>query len=196
MTMQAISRMVVVVALAGGLAACASKPTVRSDYDHKVDFSQYRSYGFMPGLGTDRAGYSSLLTERLKTAVRGEMQRRGYVYDDKQPDLQINFSAKLADKVQVVPAPPPPMPYYAYRGGFYGGWPGYGWGDDVYQYTEGTLNVDLVDRRRKQLVWEGVATGEVSDPNWSQSQERVNAAVALIFQKYPFVAGAAAPAAK
>ncbi|OZI71126.1 hypothetical protein CAL22_14755 [Bordetella genomosp. 12] len=188
--------MLCVVGVAVALAGCASKPIVRSDYDHKVDFAQYHSYGFLSPLGTDKAGYSSLLTERLKSAVRGEMQRRGYVYDETQPDLQVNFSAKLEEKVQIIPAATPPMPYYAYRGGFYGGWPGYGWGDDVYQYTQGTLNVDLVDRRRKQLVWEGVVTGEVSEPNWAESQQRVDAAVALIFQQYPFVAGARAPATR
>ncbi|AMD46401.1 DUF4136 domain-containing protein [Bordetella holmesii] len=188
--------MLCVVSLVATLVACASQPVVRSDYDHKVDFAQYHSYGFMSPLGTDKAGYSSLLTERLKDAVRQEMARRGYVYNENQPDLQVNFSAKLENKVQIVQAAAPPMPYYAYRGGFYGGWPGYGWGDDVYQYTQGTLNVDLVDRRRKQLVWEGVVTGEVSEPNWAESQQRVDAAVALIFQKYPFIAGAASPAAK
>ena len=66
--------------MTGLLAACASGPTVKGDYDHQADFAQYRSFGFMSPLGTDRAGYSTLLTERLKTATRGQMEMRGYVY--------------------------------------------------------------------------------------------------------------------
>ena len=86
-------------------------------------------------------------------------------------------------------------PYYGYRAGFYGGWPGYGWGDQVYQYTEGTLNIDLVDARRKQLVWEGVAVGEVQDQDQdlAGSEQRAEKVVARIFAKYPFRAGVAAP---
>ena len=47
------------------LAACASGPTVKSDYDHQADFAQYRTFGYMTPLGTDKAGYNTLLTERL-----------------------------------------------------------------------------------------------------------------------------------
>jgi len=176
------------------LAACASSPAIKSDYDRQADFSRYRTFGYMSPLGTDKAGYSTLLTERLKDATRGQMEMRGYVYDATNPDLLVNFNGKLQQKTQVTEAPPPPMgPYYGYRSGFYGGWPGYGWGDTVYQYTEGTLNIDLVDARRKQMVWEGVAVGEVQNPDTATSSQNIDKAVAGIFAKYPFRAGVAAP---
>ena len=164
--------------LAALLSACATGPSIRSDYDQKADFSRYRTFGYMSPLGTDKAGYSSLLTERLKDATRGQMEMRGYVYNTADPDLLINFNGKLQQKTQVTQAPPAIGPYYGYRSGFYGGWPGYGWGDTVYQYTEGTLNIDLVDARRKQLVWEGVAVGEVRNPEMAASQQSVEKAVA------------------
>ncbi len=186
-------KMLAVGSLTGLLAACASGPAVKGDYDHKADFAQYRTFGYMSPLGTDKAGYSTLLTERLKDATRGQMEMRGYVYSASNPDLLVNFSGKLQQKTQVTEAPPPMGPYYGYRSGFYGGWPGYGWGDTVYQYTEGTLNIDLVDSRRKQLVWEGVAVGEVQNPEMATSAQSVEKAVALIFAKYPFRAGVAAP---
>jgi len=180
--------------MAALLAACASGPTVKSDYDHQADFSRYRTFGYMSPLGTDKAGYSTLLTERLKDATRGQMEMRGYVYAATNPDLLVNFNGKLQQKTEVSQAPPPPMgPYYGYRSGFYGGWPGYGWNDTVYQYTEGTLNIDLVDPRRKQLVWEGVAVGEVRDPEAATSPQSIEKAVAQVFSQYPFRAGVAAP---
>ena len=121
------------------------------------------------------------------------MEMRGYVYNTADPDLLINFNGKLQQKTQVTQAPPAIGPYYGYRSGFYGGWPGYGWGDTVYQYTEGTLNIDLVDARRKQLVWEGVAVGEVRNPRWPHRSRAWKKAVAQVFSKYPFRAGVAAP---
>lgn len=89
------------------LAACATGPDVKSDYDHQANFAQYRTFGYMTPLGTDKAGYSTLLTERLKNATRGQMEMRGYTYSAANPDLLLNFSAKLQQKVQVTPAPPP-----------------------------------------------------------------------------------------
>lgn len=188
-----IVKLLAVWGAAGLLAGCASGPTLRSDYDHSANFAQYRTFAFMSPLGTDRAGYSSLLTERLKQAARGQLEMRGYVYDESKPDLLVNFNGKLQEKTQVTPAPPPMGPYYGYRAGFYGGWPGYGWGDDVYQYTEGTLNIDLIDARRRQLVWEGVATGEVNDLDKAQSAASVEQGVAQIFSQYPFRAGNGQP---
>lgn len=175
------------------LAACASGPTIRSDYDHNIDFAKYRTFGFMSPLATDRAGYSTLLTERLKTATRGQMEMRGYTYTTDHPDLLVNFNGKLQERTQITPAPI--VPYYGYRWGFYGGWPGYGMGADVYQYTEGTINVDLIDAARKQLVWEGLGQGELNDAQQLASPAHVDKVVALIFDKYPFVAGSAAPQA-
>lgn len=175
------------------LTACAAGPTIKGDYDRQADFSRYRTFGYMSPLGTDKAGYSTLLTERLKEATRGQMEMRGYVYNAADPDLLVNFNGRLRQKTQVTETPPPMGPYYDYRVGFYGGWPGYGWGDTVYQYTQGTLNIDLIDARRKQMVWEGVAVGEVNDPEMAASSQSIDKVVAEIFATYPFRAGVAAP---
>jgi hypothetical protein len=79
--------------------------------------------------------------------------------------------------------------YYGYRRGFYGGWGGYAYETRVDQYVEGTLNIDIVDAQRKQLVWEGVAVGRVGDKTQQERQVALRSAVAEIFAKYPFRAG-------
>lgn len=180
------------------LAGCATAPDIRSDFDHRADFAQYRTFGYMSPLGTDKAGYSTLFTERLKTATRQQMEARGYVYQANQPDLLVNFSGSLQQKLETIPnpAPPPMLGYYGYRTGFYGGWPGYDWNEnDIYQYTEGTLNVDLIDARRQQLVWEGVATDQVNNVARATSTEAIDAVVKQIFARYPFRAGSSAQVA-
>ncbi len=193
--MHVLSKVLTGVALVATASGCAMSPTVRGDYDHQANFAQYRSFAFMQPLGTDQAGYTSILTERLKDATRQQMQARGYVYDAAAPDLLVNFSGKLSEKTDVIPAPPmPPLdPYYGYRDGFYGPWAGYGWGNDVVQYTQGTLNIDLVDPRMRQLVWEGVAVGEVDNLQSAESAASIDAAVAKVFTQYPFRAGSGTP---
>jgi Domain of unknown function (DUF4136) len=172
----------------GLLGGCASSPKVRSDYDQTADFGSFHTFGFVTQPGTEREGYSTLLTRDIENAVTAQMQQRGYVLSE-NPDLLVNFAGKLQEKQSIQSAP---GPYYGYR--TYGAWAGYGWGG-VYSvnYTEGTLNIDIIDAARKQMVWEGVAVGEVHDKDLSNKQDKVNQVVAEVFAKYPFRAGASTP---
>lgn len=177
--------------LAGwALASCATSPvSTTADYDRSANFSAYRTFGFFDPLGTDTAGYESLVTQTLKSATQREMEARGYIYAATGADLLINFNAKLAQQTRVSQTPAPPPMYYGYRRGYYAGWGGYGYETRVDQYVEGTLNIDIVDAQRKQLVWEGVAVGRVTKKSQEDRQTAIRAAVAEIFAKYPFKAG-------
>ena len=60
----------------------------------------------------------------------------------------------------------------------------------VSQYTEGTINIDMVDARAKRMIWEGVAVGRLKD-NRSNDEVRdaSNKGVANMFSGYPYRAG-------
>lgn len=184
----AFMRFLTVLVVVGLLVACANTPIVRSDYDPRADFSSYRTFAFMQPLSTDSAGYTTLLTERLKRAVVLQMESRGYVLRDKDPDLLINFQSNVQTMTQYVP-PTPMMWGFGYGPGFYGGWPGYAFGPDIIQYNEGTLKVDLIDAKRKQLVWEGVGSSVVGNPQQTPSDAAVETMISSIFARYPFLAG-------
>lgn len=186
--MKALFRFLSVFLLFGLLAACSLSPVVRSDYDPRADFASYRSFAFMEPLGTDRAGYTTLLTERLKRAAALQMESRGYVYREKDPDLWINFQSHVQTRTQYV-APPPMMWGYGYGFGMYGGWPGYAFGPDLIQYNEGTFKVDLIDAKRKQMVWEGLGTTILGNVQQTASAPMVENMMASIFARYPFLAG-------
>ncbi len=187
--MTSISRILYALAVALLLAACSNAPVVRSDYDPSADFSSYRTFAFMQPLGTDRAGYTSLLTERLKRAAALQMESRGYAFDERNPDLLINFQTQVQSRTEYV-GPAPMM--WGYGAGFYGAWPGYGgyaFEPDVIQYNEGKMKVDLIDTKRKQLVWEGVGTSLVGNAQQADSDAMVQNMMAAIFARYPFLAG-------
>ena len=79
--------------------------------------------------------------------------------------------------------------HHRHRGGFYSGWNGYTNETRVDQYVEGTLNIDVIDARRRKLVWEGVAVGRVNQKQREERHAAINAVVADIFARYPFRAG-------
>jgi hypothetical protein len=182
------------VALVCVLSGCASGPTLRSDYDRSADFASYETYGFASELGTDRAGYSTLLTGHFRRAVSRELEARGYRLDESSPDLIVNFFATVRQEtdVRTTPAPTLGVGYYGYRYGLYTAWPMYSSEVRTVHYQVGTANVDVVDAARSQLIWEGVAEGRLSDEVIANPGPAVNSVVSELFAQYPARAGTAA----
>jgi hypothetical protein len=166
------------------LGACASGPDVRVQYDKAAPFESYRTFAFASPLGTEASGYPAV-SRYLTASTRRELESRGMRYDEQSPDVRVNFNAKLAQKVSGASPAPIAGGYYGYRRGSYSAWSGYPWADTAMSYTEGTLNVDVVDTRRKQLVWEGVVMGVVGEAGVTHMQESVDNAVKAAFAQYP-----------
>lgn len=119
------------------------------------------------------------------------MEARGYAYDEASPDLWVNLNAYMQDKTRVTTMPEVDYDYYySYRARGYVAVPYWRDRTDVHQYTEGTLNIDLVDVQRKQLVWEGIAVGTVGRADPQRRGEQIDAAVAAMFAKFPYRAPA------
>lgn len=176
------------------LTACAtSSPKIHSDYDRSIDFSQFKTYGYYSPMGIENPNYSSLLGQMFRDAIDAQMKPRGYVLSN-NPDLLINVSARMQDKTQVRTYSDPMYGggYYGYRGGMYDPWGGYGYGTSTHvsQYTEGTINVDMVDIDQKRMVWEGVAIGRVNEKSKNENlRQDIMDGIAEMFQNYPFRAG-------
>lgn len=181
------------------VAGCATGPQVKAEFDSQADFTRYASFGFVEPLGTDRAGYQTIVSQYLKDAARREMEARGIRYADKDPDLLVNFNAQLNEKVRVTSTGAYPyygMGYYGYRRGLYGTWPMYPADTWVSNYQEGTLNIDVVDRARRQMVWEGVAIDTVTEKTVENLKAAIDSTVAAMFTKFPVAPKAAAPASR
>ncbi len=181
------------------LAGCSSGPNILSDYDQDAPFGTYNTYNFMENAGPQGGNYQGFFSQYMVAAITLEMEKRGYTKSD-DPDLLVNFNAILQEKTKVTTtsAPPPMMGgYYGYRGSHYGAWGGYGYGTEtrVSQYTEGTFNIDIVDARKKQLIWEAVGVGKVSQKALANLEEGVKKGVPNFFAHYPFQAGDATPEA-
>ena len=167
------------------LATSCVSVRVSSDYDNTKDFNSYKTFAFYKK-GIDKAEISDLDKRRILKAIEENLITRGFTKSD-NPDLLVNIFTKSREKIDV---------YDNYRFGwnpwFYGGfWPYYGFGwpgayNNVTSSTEGTLFIDLIDANHKELVWQGMGTGNLSMSNdISKKEERIKEFVNEILAKYP-----------
>ncbi len=169
------------------LAACASRPTIIANQDPKADFSTYKTYSFVDPLSTDRAGLQGVLSGFLIQATSAELEARGLKRGWPDPDLLIDFVVSARQKINTHSQPSSSATMHRGRGG-YGTWTGYSMSmstTTATQTTEGTVAIDMIDRKRKQVVWEAAATGRVTEKTRENLQSVVPIVVGELFEKYP-----------
>lgn len=159
------------------LASCSSVK-VASDYDKNANFSEYKTFAFYkPGI--DKVEISDLDKRRILRALEAELMAKGMTKSE-TPDMLVSIFTKSREQVNV------------YNNGF--GPYGYGWGWSPYYWnnyntsvstsTEGILYVDFIDANKKELIWQGMGTGYLSQ-KMDKKEERIKEFVSKIMEKYP-----------
>jgi hypothetical protein len=170
------------------LAACAApKINTRSQTDPSVNLASYHTYNFVAEPGTNRGGYSTPITTYFKTAISRELDARGYKLTEENPQLLINFNTNAREQVDIrsTPSMSYGYGYYGYRGGMYAAGPIGGSDVETVRYKQGTANIDVVDAAKKQLVWEGVAEGKITDTMMKNPQATIDTVITDMFLNYP-----------
>ena len=160
------------------LTSCQSVRVV-ADYDKAAPFNSYKTFGFHKE-GVDRAEISDLDKRRILKAIETSLLEKGFTKSE-TPDLLVNFFTKEKQQVNI---------YNNNFNSFGWGW-GWGWGGPYFgtQYnvsnsTQGTLYIDFIDTKRKELIWQGIGRGNIST-NVKYKDERINEFVASILRQYP-----------
>jgi hypothetical protein len=159
------------------LGSCSSIK-VNSDYDKSVDFSQYKTYAFHKR-GIDRVEISGLDKKRILNAIDAELSKKGMIKSE-NPDLLINIFTKERERIDVDQF----NAGWGYGWGY--GWNPYLWGGRTYvsSYVEGTLYIDLIDAKKKELVWEGEGVGYLTE-NRERKESQINEFAAKILAQFP-----------
>ncbi|MFA9188812.1 DUF4136 domain-containing protein [Flavobacterium sp. FBOR7N2.3] len=160
------------------LSSCSSV-RVYSDFDSRADFSQYKTYAFHKK-GIDRVQISELDKKRILHAIDNALSQKGMTKNE-NPDLLINFFTKEREQIDV--------------NQFNMGW-GYGWGwgwnpflwgggnTFVSSSTQGTLYIDLIDAKKKELIWQGEGIGTLTE-NRREKEKQINEFVSKILAQFP-----------
>ena len=156
---------------------------VATDYDRMADFNQYKTFAFYkPGI--DKANISDLDKKRILRSIQNELIARGFQKSN-DPDMLISIFTSERDRVTV---------YNNAGWGWGWGWgwgpgwgPGWGgYGQSVSTTTEGSLYIDLIDTKRKELVWQGKGTGDlITNGDITKKEERIALFVQEILGEFP-----------
>jgi hypothetical protein len=156
---------------------------VNADYDKKVSFANYKSYAYLKS-GIDKAEISDLDKKRILNSIDEVMQSKGFSKSE-NPDVLISIFTKERERVDV---------YQNYGFGWGAGW-GWGWGwgwnpywgmgySNVTTTPEGTLFIDIIDAKTKELVWQGEGSGYLTK-NTEKKDARIKEFVSKILEQYP-----------
>ena len=176
-------------ALALGAVGCtASHVGVTNDFDHAVNFRAYKTWAWYPRQtgdtqGGPAKGYESFVDQRIRAAVSADLGTKGLTEagQGQAPDVFVAYSARVENKQEI-------SPYYNGLGYPYGGY-GYGYGGfgrgygGVSQYKAGTVIIDIVDARRKELAWRGTGQAQLNQSNITQDE--ATRIVTGILETYP-----------
>ncbi len=201
-TLKKNSRIAVVVAVIV-LAGCRpAYNAVSTDYDRSTDFNQFKTFAWLP----DKAdtAFSPYNNEIIRNNIRNYygqcMSDRGYKFDGETPDILMQLVITNTKKERTVATYPSGYFYRPYffgsfyyspypYGYYYRSYPSYGYGYSGYattpkqEYVNGSVTLNIIDRKANKLVWTGTAEGDIYDP--SHISHDLHPAVHRIVDKYP-----------
>ena len=153
------------------LSSCASI-YVATDYDRQADFSAMKSFAFFKE-GIVKTPISDLDKKRILHAIEQNLTTKGLTLSE------VNIFTRDRENVDVYDNSP-----------YYWGW-GMGWGPfwggatyNVSRNTEGTLYIEIIDAKKRELVWQGKGTGYLPQ-SMDKKEEAIKIFVNKILEKYP-----------
>jgi hypothetical protein len=154
-------------------AGCAGRQ-VSTDYSPATGFSRFRTFAMV---SPPDSGAQQLLDQRVRNAVQVQLDAQGLTETGRQKaDLFVGYG--MVDRTH--------KDVYTYRDRWGVAWP-MSVQRRVETYTDGTVVVNLVDAKTKQVVWEGEVADVVNLPvgNPVSATRQIDGAVAKLFTKYP-----------
>jgi hypothetical protein len=154
--------------------SCAPSISVNHDYDPDYNYTNLKTYAWIPVQGA--AQVSELKIKRFQNAVDTELAARGMQQSSENPDFLSALHGMAQNKVNVTD--------WGYSYGRY--WAAGPRNIDVDTYQEGTVFLDFVDAKSKELFWRGAGTSVIEPGISPEKQEgKFAAAAAKLLAGFP-----------
>ncbi len=177
------------------LTAC-SGISINNDWDPGADFSQFQTFALLDNMGQPINGFNE---QRIVAAIVADLTSKGLqqVDDGDKADLAIGYQVTTEDRTSFQTV--------------HSSWSGHGyrypshWGGSTrhssmhwgttnmgtstttqFNYTVGTLIIAMFEADNKELVWEGSASGTVTQSSRPEvNEQRINDAIQRILRSFP-----------
>ncbi|WP_424963893.1 DUF4136 domain-containing protein [Ekhidna sp.] len=161
------------------LASCSVYQDVQVTKDKSVDFSQYETYAWLPEKehNTDTEYDNDFIRQKTRNYFGHCMAERQLKPDTANPDLLLQVEwLSHARKVEVARANDYPdynsidnynaPTVYLYNGKLSGnpGWKEEYSKPEIVKYAHGGAKLTAIDPKTNQIIWEGLAQGDLYDP--------------------------------
>jgi hypothetical protein len=163
------------------LGTVAYSQKTSAAFDETANFSNYKTFAFDKG-----GARNPLVNTMIVAAVERELTSRGLTRVDANPDLLVVYLAATGSNLQVAS-----VPFYHVVNPAYSGV----WGGStamMWDVTNGTLVIDLFDKKAERTVFRGTVTEVLQRaPSADMAADAkivskpINKGVAKIFKKYP-----------
>jgi hypothetical protein len=163
------------------LPAIAAAQKTTYDFDKTASFAEFRTYAWKDGTATG----NELIDKRLVAAIETQLAAKGFVKNESNPDVFVVYHMAFDEQKDISSFSSGPM-----YGGYGYGWGG-GWGTTttdvrVREILIGTLAVDIIDAKKKQVAWRGLGSKEIDTQAKPEKRDQnINKAVEKIFKNYP-----------
>jgi hypothetical protein len=165
------------------LAGCSSSKVLTTEKAEGADFSTYKTFDFykVEARGDTNSQKFSENIEKLEDAIAIKLQKFGYLLSKTNPDLLINIGVVVREEVQTRQTD------FRTDAPRYIGQRRYSWKSqdvEVGRYRQGTVTVDMVDRKQNKLVWQG-AIEDIIPQKDSKLEKTIRKGVEKLFVSYP-----------
>ena len=184
--MQTRVRLAAVTALAlATVSACGPSIRVTTTIAPSVSFASLHKFRILTPparsdgrrVPDDPMLVNSITNQALLSSITDAFIARGYALDPTAPDFTIAYYASARERLNVS------LWNYGYPGRWWGGWyPRAGY--VVTPYTEGSVVIDVVDPKTRDLLWRGRGEAAMSDDP-AEFQRHLRNAVQAIVQRFP-----------
>lgn len=171
------------------VAACSSVQ-YNTTRVHSNDFSQYKTYGWLPPVDSLSKDYFSndIARSNILASANHELESLGLQYVKENPDILFRYITIVNNKSRMV---------YGSAGwgfgwggpwGWYNPWGWYGYGGYSYpvgseKYRYAHLIIEAIDRKTNSVVWQARGSSEINTPE--KSINKLPEVVNGIFKQYP-----------
>lgn len=179
------------IAMLFAMVSSCSSVRVAADYDKETAFNNYKTFAFFkPGI--DKAEISDLDKRRILKAIEVELMAKGFTKSE-NPDMLVSIFTKSNQRVDIYNNAWGAGRWgwggfgrwgWGYGGGFGGGFGGFN-NNNVSTRTEGILFVDLIDNKKKELIWQGSGTGYLVTKNIEKKEARIKTFVTEMMTQFP-----------